>query len=128
MVVCSRENRSRTESMRERLDTAGLSGGTQGLHYGMRTAGLPIWDHARPCRKGRWQGSARRSVATTTDRMLMSNTSKSDLDKYPATMRVLHWLRAIVVIGVLGAGLVMVNLLPDELPAKFEVLYPNHKQ
>ena len=43
-------------------------------------------------------------------------------------MRVLHWLRAVVVIGVLGAGLVMVNLLPDELPAKFEVLYPNHKQ
>ncbi|HUG21084.1 cytochrome b/b6 domain-containing protein [Piscinibacter sp.] len=43
-------------------------------------------------------------------------------------MRVLHWLRAAVVIGVLGAGLVMVNLLPDELPAKFELLYPNHKQ
>jgi len=57
----------------------------------------------------------------------MSDTPTSDPDKYPANMRVLHWLRAIVVMGVLGAGLVMVNL-PDELPAKFEVLYPNHKQ
>jgi cytochrome b561 len=42
-------------------------------------------------------------------------------------MRVLHWLRAAVVLGTLTVGLVMVNL-PDELPAKFEVLYPNHKQ
>ena len=58
----------------------------------------------------------------------VSNASTSDQDKYPASMRMLHWLRAAVVIGVLGAGLVMVNLLPDELPAKFEVLYPNHKQ
>ena len=51
-----------------------------------------------------------------------------DGDRYPRSMRVLHWLRAVVVIGVLGAGFVMVNLLPDELPAKFELLYPNHKQ
>jgi cytochrome b561 len=62
------------------------------------------------------------------NQILMSNTSTSDRDKYPASMRVLHWLRAVVVIGVLSAGLVMVNLLPDDLPAKFEVLYPNHKQ
>ena len=47
--------------------------------------------------------------------------------KYPLGMRWLHWLRAAVVIGNLGVGLVMVNL-PDELPAKFELLYPNHKQ
>lgn len=58
----------------------------------------------------------------------MRNTSTPDRDKYPTSMRVLHWLRAAVVIGVLGAGWVMVNLLPDELPAKFDVLYPNHKQ
>jgi cytochrome b561 len=42
-------------------------------------------------------------------------------------MRWLHWLRAAVVIGNLAVGLVMVNL-PDDLPAKFDVLYPNHKQ
>ena len=42
-------------------------------------------------------------------------------------MRALHWLRAVVVFGMLTLGLVMVNL-PDELPAKFDLLYPNHKQ
>jgi cytochrome b561 len=61
----------------------------------------------------------------------MNQTPATDTDtgtdKYPANMRALHWLRAIVVIGTLGVGLTMVNL-PDDLPAKFEVLYPNHKQ
>ena len=47
--------------------------------------------------------------------------------KYSGQMRALHWLRAVVVIATLALGLVMVNL-PDELPAKFELLYPNHKQ
>jgi cytochrome b561 len=57
----------------------------------------------------------------------MDHTPHAASDKYPASMRALHWLRAAVVIGTLGAGLTMVNL-PDELPAKFEMLYPNHKQ
>lgn len=51
----------------------------------------------------------------------------ADPERYPAGMRVVHWLRALVVLGLLAVGLVMVNL-PDELPAKFELLYPNHKQ
>jgi cytochrome b561 len=50
-----------------------------------------------------------------------------DAQKYPASMRAFHWLRALVVIGTLSVGLLMVNL-PDDLPAKFEQLYPNHKQ
>lgn len=57
----------------------------------------------------------------------MEHPPVPDSSKYPASMRWLHWLRAGVVIGNLGVGLVMVNL-PDELPAKFDVLYPNHKQ
>jgi cytochrome b561 len=57
----------------------------------------------------------------------MESTTISPSSKYPVSMRVLHWLRAAVVIGTASAGLVMVNL-PDELPAKFELLYPNHKQ
>ena len=57
----------------------------------------------------------------------MQPTTPSDPSRYPASMRVLHWLRAAVVLGNLGVGLVMVSL-PDELPAKFESLYPNHKQ
>lgn len=57
----------------------------------------------------------------------MNQPPTVDADKYPASMRALHWLRAVVVIGTLGVGLTMVNL-PDDLPTKFEVLYPNHKQ
>lgn len=57
----------------------------------------------------------------------MEPTPVPDSRKYPVSMRWLHWLRAAVVIGNLTVGLVMVNL-PDDLPAKFEVLYPNHKQ
>jgi len=57
----------------------------------------------------------------------MDLTTTPDSSKYPRSMRWLHWLRAAVVIANLSIGLVMVNL-PDELPAKFDVLYPNHKQ
>lgn len=47
--------------------------------------------------------------------------------RYGAWMRSVHWLRALVVLGTLGAGLVMVSL-PDELPAKYADFYPHHKQ
>jgi cytochrome b561 len=57
----------------------------------------------------------------------MEQAARPDSNKYPAGVRALHWLRAAVVIGTAAVGLVMVNL-PDELPAKFELLYPNHKQ
>lgn len=51
----------------------------------------------------------------------------SSTERYSAWMRSVHWLRALVVLGTLAVGLVMVNL-PDELPAKYADLYPNHKQ
>jgi cytochrome b561 len=57
----------------------------------------------------------------------MNLADPNDAQKYSGSMRVFHWLRALVVIGTLGVGLVMVNL-PDDLPLKFEQLYPNHKQ
>lgn len=58
---------------------------------------------------------------------VMNPIDPPDAQKYPGSMRALHWLRALVVIGTLSVGLLMVNL-PDDLPAKFEQLYPNHKQ
>lgn len=57
----------------------------------------------------------------------METTISPRSDRYPASMRWLHWLRAAVVLCNLGVGLVMVRL-PDELPVKFDTLYPNHKQ
>lgn len=47
--------------------------------------------------------------------------------KYPRSMRVVHWVRAVVVIGTLAVGLLMVNL-PEEVSARYDLLYPNHKQ
>ena len=61
------------------------------------------------------------------DARVMNPIDPPDATKYPGSMRALHWLRALVVIGTLSVGLLMVNL-PDDLPAKFEQLYPKHKQ
>lgn len=55
------------------------------------------------------------------------STSSTTPVRYNGLMRSVHWLRALVVLGTLAVGLTMVNL-PDELPLKFESLYPNHKQ
>ena len=57
----------------------------------------------------------------------METTNSSPSNHYPASMRWVHWLRAAVVLCNLGVGLVMVRLA-DELPLKFDTLYPNHKQ
>lgn len=55
------------------------------------------------------------------------NTKTTAPNRYSAAMRWLHWLRAGAVLGTLAIGVIMVNL-PDESQAKFDVLYPNHKQ
>lgn len=45
--------------------------------------------------------------------------------KYPAALRVLHWVMAILIIGLLCVGFYMANL-PAEVPNKYD-LYPWHK-
>lgn len=57
----------------------------------------------------------------------MNTPTTTDADRYSSSMRWLHWMRAAVIMGTLTVGIVMVNL-PDDLPTKFESLYPNHKQ
>ncbi|WP_322514587.1 cytochrome b [Rhodopseudomonas palustris] len=57
----------------------------------------------------------------------MSQATHDDVvDKYPATLRILHWLRALLILGLIGAGWTMTSL-DDETAAKFEQLYPLHK-
>ncbi len=46
--------------------------------------------------------------------------------KYPVSMRILHWLMAAIILGMIVAGLTMVSL-DDKVPAKFAVFYPWHK-
>ena len=48
------------------------------------------------------------------------------IDRYPLSMRLLHWLMAVIIIGLLVAGITMVRL-DDQVPAKFQILFPWHK-
>lgn len=71
--------------------------------------------------------SARPALQLAPVQNLMNHIRTAEPNRYSASMRWLHWLRAGVVLGTLAIGVVMVNL-PDELQIKFDVLYPNHKQ
>ncbi|KGF68307.1 cytochrome B561 [Hoeflea sp. BAL378] len=46
--------------------------------------------------------------------------------KYPASIRILHWLRAVLVLGLIAAGWYMTGR--DEFDPTAGILYPNHKQ
>ena len=48
------------------------------------------------------------------------------IDKYPATLRILHWVRAVLIISLIAAGWTM-TVLNDDVTAKFNLLYPWHK-
>ena len=46
--------------------------------------------------------------------------------KYPLPMRIIHWVRALLIFGMIVAGWTMVGL-DDHDPVKFDVFYPLHK-
>jgi cytochrome b561 len=48
-------------------------------------------------------------------------------DRYPAAMRLLHWTRAGLILGLILLGWVMTTL-PESTVARFEWFYPVHKQ
>lgn len=52
--------------------------------------------------------------------------TSAPIDKYPPSLRVLHWLRAVLVLGLIAAGWTMTSL-EDETAEKFGQLYPLHK-
>ncbi|KAA1184729.1 cytochrome b [Rhizobium tropici] len=52
---------------------------------------------------------------------------KSGVIKYPLSMRILHWLRAALILGLLASGWYMTRLPQDDV-ATSGFLYPNHKQ
>lgn len=49
------------------------------------------------------------------------------VNRYPLAMRILHWLRAALILGLIAVGFTMTSL-PDATPAKFATLYPMHKE
>jgi len=48
-------------------------------------------------------------------------------DRYPLSLRILHWIRALLILAMIPLGWYMVSL-PDAAPAKFATLYPLHKE
>lgn len=56
----------------------------------------------------------------------MSHDVHPTIDKYPAALRILHWVRALLILGLIAAGWTM-TVLDDVVLAKFNLLYPLHK-
>jgi cytochrome b561 len=54
-------------------------------------------------------------------------TENRPIERYSPAMRVLHWIRAALILGMVPLGWYMVSL-PDEAPVKFDTLYPTHKE
>lgn len=75
-----------------------------------------------------------RAVASTVDgetgkleaEPVPSRDSAGRTGRYSLSMRILHWLMAVIIIALLAAGITMVRL-DDQVPAKFQVLFPWHK-
>lgn len=56
----------------------------------------------------------------------MNPVNQPTTDRYPTSLRVLHWVRAALVAGLLWAGWHMTGL-NDEVASKYELYYPWHK-
>ncbi|MBV7562735.1 cytochrome b [Pseudomonas sp. sia0905] len=56
----------------------------------------------------------------------MNKTIKEPVDHYPRSLLVLHWVRAVLVLGLLWAGWHMTGM-SDDVESKFVLYYPWHK-
>ena len=65
-------------------------------------------------------------VANPTSDKLPSQTA-SGPQRYPAAMRLLHWSRAVLILGLIWLGIYMTGL-PDDDVRKHADLYPLHKE
>lgn len=57
----------------------------------------------------------------------MSSQSIAPADKYPLSLRILHWVRAALILGLIWLGWFMAEM-PDAVPAKFDLYFPLHKE
>ncbi|BAV63333.1 cytochrome b [Sphingobium cloacae] len=48
--------------------------------------------------------------------------------KYPLSLRILHWVRAVLILGLIWSGWTMTGLPEDTPMEKFSFFYHNHKQ
>lgn len=65
------------------------------------------------------------AATSTSDKLTAEPTSSAQ--RYPAAMRVLHWCRAVLILGLIALGIYMTSL-SDHDPIKHPVLYPIHKE
>lgn len=56
----------------------------------------------------------------------MTHDVDPTIDKYPAALRILHWLRALLTVGLIAAGWTM-TAFDEAVTARFSLLYPWHK-
>jgi len=61
----------------------------------------------------------------TEDRAAMSDQPPAE--RYALSMRILHWVRALLILGLIALGWTMTSLADDNA-AKFATLYPMHKE
>ncbi len=66
-------------------------------------------------------------VGSTFEMEGMVPSDETVAERYPLAMRVLHWIRAALLLGLVPLGWYMTSL-PDEAPVKFGTLYPTHKE
>lgn len=57
---------------------------------------------------------------------VMNANKQTTIDRYPTSLRLLHWVRAVIISGLLWAGWHMTGM-NDEVASKFELYYPWHK-
>lgn len=57
---------------------------------------------------------------------MMIPANPATIDRYPASLRIMHWLRAVLILGLLWAGWHMTGM-DDLAPDKFDLYYPWHK-
>ena len=56
----------------------------------------------------------------------MTTINQHIIDRYPTSLRLLHWVRAVLILGLLWAGWHMTGM-DDEVASKYELYYPWHK-
>jgi cytochrome b561 len=61
-------------------------------------------------------------------RKMVEASHDSRLLKYPLSMRILHWIRAVLILGLIWAGWRMTGFPEDTPMEKFNFYYSNHKQ
>lgn len=59
---------------------------------------------------------------------MVGTVADPGLIKYPLSIRVLHWVRAVIILGLIWSGWYMTGLPEDTPAATFDLFYPNHKQ